>query len=141
MDIDQVIPLPEAEDYLVTARSREQEVRPRAQDQDYERVPDMSKFEAAVEALSDEQQRNFEPIMQFAWKKLEAEGLARFESYSHKIGGGASLRLLLRNRKVHLAVLGSDSWRGPDLFVSPLFRETLHRHFRTRLGCLWCAAT
>ena len=78
--------------------------------------------------------------MQFA-KKLEAEGLARFESYSHKIGGGASLRLLLRKPQSTLAVLGSDSGAAPHLFVSPLFRETLRRHFRTRLGCLWCAAT
>ena len=134
LDIDQVIPLPEAEDYLVTARSREQEVRTRAQDQDYERIPDMSKFEAAVESLSNEQQRNFEPIMQFA-KKLEAEGLARFESYSHKIGGGASLRLLLRNRKVHLAVLGSDSGAARIYLYRPYFE----RHSAGTSERVWAA--
>ena len=122
LDIDQVIPLPEAEDYLVAARNREQEEKSSQRSQPVERVQDKSKLEAAIEELADEQQEQFKPIMQLA-EELEKEGLVRFESYGHRQGGGASLRLLLKNRKVHLAVLGCDSGAARIYLYRPNFEK------------------
>ena len=107
LDIDQVIPLPEAEDYLVTARNREQEARASAGDASRDEVPGTLKFEEVIEVLPSEQREQFDDILAFV-RELDEAGLAEPVSFSYRRGGGA-VRLLLPKRRSHLAYFSCES--------------------------------
>ena len=109
LDIDQVIPLPEAQDYLVKARDREQETRAANSDQTPERVADTSKLTESISELPAEQQSRFDQLVGFM-ERMESSGLVRFESYRYK-RGGAGLRLLVPKYNMHLAIVGNEAGR------------------------------
>ena len=132
LDIDQVIPLPETQDYLVKARDREQETRAATSDQTPERVADTSKFTESISELTPEQRSRFDQLVGFV-ERMESSGLVRFESYRHKQGGGASLRLILLKHNTHIAVLGNDSGQ-PRVY---LYRPYIDRHVPGFSEVLW----
>ncbi len=129
LDIDQVIPLPEAEDYLVTARSREQETRATEVNQAPERVPDASEFMESISELPEEPQSRFDQLLAFV-ERLESSGLARFVSYRYK-RGGAGLQLLMPKHGTHLSIVGSDNGRPFVYLYKPYFDRYAPGHSET----------
>ncbi len=129
LDIDQVIPLPEAEDYLVTARSREQETRAAEVNQAPERVPDASEFMESISELPEESRSRFDQLLAFV-KRLQSSGLARFVSYRYK-RGGAGLQVLMPKHGTHLSIVGSDNGRPFVYLYRPYFDRYAPGHSET----------
>lgn len=75
VDVDQVIPLPEAQDYLVQVRDRavesQQQIATSAR-----RVDGSGEFETSITAASEEHQLTLRKLLEWA-RSLEDEGLAR----------------------------------------------------------------
>ena len=134
LDIDQVIPLPESQDYLVTARSREQETQASASSASQTRVPGTSKLEEAVEALPREQQRQFDGVFEFV-RELEAAGLAEPISFRYLRGGGA-VRLLLPGDGSHLAYFSCESGGTPYVGVR---RSSFNYYAPDAIARVWSA--
>ncbi len=135
LDIDQVIPLPEAQDYLVTARNREQETRASTGSASRRAEPGIYKFEEAIDDLPTEQREQFDAVLAFV-RELEEAGLAEPVSYSY-LRGGAAVRLLLpvgRNHLVYFSCETSD--RRPHIGVR---KSNFHRYAPDSMARVWSA--
>ena len=75
IDVDQVIPLPEARDYLVQVRNRAEESRRQSATSAYW-VAGSSEFEASIADAPEERQPTLRKLLEWA-RSLEQEGLAR----------------------------------------------------------------
>ena len=86
IDVDQVIPLPEAHDYLVKVRDRAEESQQRRSTA-ARWVAGFDKFEASITDAPEEHQANLRKLLDWA-KALEHEGLARLMT---SLGGSSGL--------------------------------------------------
>ena len=132
LNIDQVIPLPEAQDFLVKERDREKETRATVGNWARRTSPGIGMFEESLKDVAAEQREKFEPLLAFA-RNVEDEGLARLESYTTK--SGASLRLYRRDGLGHMALFNNDTGT-PFLYLR-------HSYFADRspqtLDSIWTA--
>ena len=134
LDIDQVIPLPEAQDYLVMARDREQAARAGTLLTSQNSVPGTSEFEELIEALPLEQQERFDGVLEFI-KEIGAAGLGEPISVSYLRGGGA-VRLLLPGGRGHLAYFSCESGGKPFVGVK---RSTFNLYASASIERVWSA--
>ena len=134
LDIDQVIPLPESQDYLVTARNREQEARASAPLASNTWVPGTSRFEEAIDVLPLDQQHQFDGVLKFI-REIAAARLAELVSISYVRGGGA-VRLLLPGGREHLAYFSCESGGRPYVGVR---RSSFSLYAPDCIGQVWSA--
>ncbi len=89
LDIDQVIPLPEAQDYLVTARNREQETQAQQRNTSSDPlVENIDKFVDTVNELASTQQDDFRNVISLVKELSEKQSI---RVWSHRIERGATL--------------------------------------------------
>ncbi len=135
LDIDQVIPLPEAEEYMVTARNREQEARASTGNASRRAVPGISKFEEAIDNLPPEQREQSDSILAFV-RELQEAGLAEPVSYSYLRGGGV-VRLLLPVGRAHLAYFSCET-SDRRLYIG-VRKSNFNRYAPDAMGRVWSA--
>ena len=99
-DVDQVIPLPEAQDYLVQMRDRAAESQ-RQRTQSGRTVPGSEDFEASIEDAAEEHQPNLRKLLDWA-RSMEEDGDVRLFTYHWKGGGGISLLPYLKTKRAGL---------------------------------------
>ncbi len=134
LDIDQVIPLPEAQDYLVKARDREQEVRSSTPLAPQDGIPGTTEFEELIKALPLEKQQQFDDVLEFI-REIDAAGLGEPFSFSYMRGGGA-VRLLLPGGRNHLAYFSCESGGTP--YVG-LRRSSFNLYASAAIERVWSA--
>ena len=105
IDVDQVIALPEAQDYLVRVRERaaESEERRAASGR---HVPGSGDFEASIDEAPEEHQSGLKRLLQMA-QSIEGGGHAQLSTY-HGKGGGLSLLVRLQPENVGLVTVYND---------------------------------
>ena len=114
IDVDQVIPLPEARDYLVKVRDRAEESR-QQRAQSGRTVPGTDDFEAAIADAPAEHQPNLRKLLDWA-RSIGEAGYARLFTYHWKREQGFSLLLYLKSINAGLVTIYMD--RGtPSLVV------------------------
>ncbi len=104
MDTSQVIPLPEASEYLVKVREREEtERRPRRNTQP-ERIPGADAFLETIDKVQEDSKPMLKQLYDWA-VSLEQEDLAILETRKASDGFSATLRVSLPNAKVNPAII------------------------------------
>ena len=89
LDIDQVIPLPEAEDYLVKARNREQETQALQRNTGAGRsAPNIDNFVDTINELTPMQQDDFKGVISLVRERLAKNAII---VWSHTTSRGATL--------------------------------------------------
>ena len=88
IDVDQVIPLPEAQDYLVRVRNKAEESQQRAGSGRL--VAGAGDFEAAIDSAPQEHRPNLTRLLKWALS-IEEAGHAKLYTYHWKNGEGISL--------------------------------------------------
>ena len=90
IDVDQVIPLPEAQDYLVQVRDRAEESQ-QQRGESGRLVPGADDFEASIADAHEEHQPSLKKLLDWA-RSIERSGNARLFTYHWKGGAGIALR-------------------------------------------------
>ena len=130
IDVDQVIPLPEAQDYLVQVRDRAEE----SQQQRTESgrwVTGSDDFEASIADVTDKHQSNLKKLLDWALS-IEEAGYARLSTYHWVVKGGLSLLPYLKSKDAGLVTI--YNYRGvPSL---RLHRIVFEQHAPRTIGAL-----
>ena len=121
VDVDQVIPLPEAQDYLVRARDRAEE----SQQSDAPRplIPGADGFEAAIADVPLEHQGDMRMLLEWA-RSVEEAGHTRLFSRREGRDGYSTLSPRLLSRDVGLVTIWGYRDRKPEL---GLYRSVFER--------------
>ena len=106
IDVDQVIPLPEAQDYLVKVRDRAEESQ-RTRGESGRLVPGADDFEASIADAPEEHQANLRKLLDWA-RSIEKSGNARLLTYHWKGGGGIALRPYLQKIDAGLVTIAQS---------------------------------
>ena len=106
IDVDQVIPLPEAQDYLVKVRDRAEESQ-RQRGESGRLVPGADDFEASIADAPEEHQANLRKLLDWA-RSIEKSGNARLFTYHWKGGGGIALRPYLQKIDAGLVTIAQS---------------------------------
>lgn len=105
IDVDQVIPLPEAQEYLVRVRERAAESEERRVASGRLEVGG-SEFEASIDSASEEHRSGLRKLFEMA-QSIERAGHARLSTY-HMKSGGLSLLVRLQPENVGLVTVYND---------------------------------
>ena len=106
MDTNQVIPLPEASDYLVKIREKVEVERQQQRSRQSARIPGADAFLDTIDQVGKDFRPMFEQIYEWA-VSLEQENLADLETGGKSGGPRSTLRANLPGAKVYLAI----AWR------------------------------
>ena len=106
IDVDQVIPLPEAQKYLVQVRDRVEESQ-QQRGESGRLVRGAHDFEASIADAPEEHQTNLRKLLDWA-RSIEKSGNARLFTYHWKGGGGIALRPYLHRIDAGLVTIAQS---------------------------------